>query len=103
MGSRGDNTRKKLVDTARRLFRRHGYASTSIEDICRDSGVKRGNLYFYFRSKEELARAALEDAKVKHISFFEILASDEPDPLRRVEAIIDGIVSYHADRHCKPG
>jgi len=89
------------VATARRLFRHQGYRHTSMDDICRESGVKRGNVYFYFKSKEELARAAIRDALDKQMPFFEALIQDETDPLRKVELMIDGIVAYHAARGCR--
>lgn len=103
MANRGEITKNKIIDAARRLFRKQGYAATSIEDICSESGVKRGNLYFYFKSKEDVAQAAIDDAVNKNIPFFEALMADETDPLKKIELMIDGIVSYHVARGCKAG
>lgn len=103
MTTKGEITKRKIVDTARRLFRKQGYVNTSIDDICTESGVKRGNLYFHFKSKEEVAQAAIEDATSKHLPFFETLMADEPDPLKKVELMIDGIVSYYVSRKCTSG
>ncbi len=100
MTTKGEATKAKIIDTARRLFRLQGYAKTSVDDICRESEVKRGNLYFYFRSKEEIAKAAIEDALEKQMPFFEHIMTDETDPLRRIELLIDGIIGYHAARGC---
>jgi len=77
-----------------------GYAKTSIDDICRESGVKRGNLYFYFSSKEEIAQAAIDDALTRQIPFFEALMADEADPLKKIQLMIDGIFGYYAARGC---
>jgi AcrR family transcriptional regulator len=98
---KGEATRQRIVDTARRLFRHQGYNHTSVDDICRESNVKKGNLYFYFSSKEELARAAIRDALDKQMPFFEALMQDETDPLRKVELMIDGVVAYHVARGCR--
>lgn len=103
MSSKGQTTKAKIIDTARRLFRLQGYEKTSIEHICSESGVKRGNLYFYFRSKEEIAKAAIEDALEKQIPFFEHMMADETDPIRKIELLIDGIIAYHSARGCKAG
>lgn len=100
MPSKGDTTRARIIHAARRLFRLQGYARTTIDDICSESGVKRGNLYFYFKSKEEVADAAIKDALDKQIPFFEQMMADETDPLRRIELLIDGIVGYHVARGC---
>jgi TetR/AcrR family transcriptional repressor of lmrAB and yxaGH operons len=103
VGTKGKETKAKIIRTASRLFKRQGYEKTSIDDICRESGVKRGNLYFHFRSKEELAQAAIADAMERQIPFIDILMEDETDPLRKVELMIDGMVGYYADRECAGG
>jgi TetR/AcrR family transcriptional repressor of nem operon len=54
--------KKTLVQTALKLFAAHGYYHTSIADILRESGCKRGTLYYHFSSKEELAYAAIDES-----------------------------------------
>jgi len=46
--------RSLILDSARQLFRQHGYKRTSMDDIARDAGVAKGTLYIYFPSKEQL-------------------------------------------------
>jgi AcrR family transcriptional regulator len=55
------DSRKRIVQTALKLFASHGYYHTSIADILRESGCKRGTLYHYFSSKEELGYAAVDE------------------------------------------
>ena len=50
-----------LIQTALKLFASRGYYHTSITDILRESGCKRGTLYYYFSSKEELGYAAIDE------------------------------------------
>ena len=95
---KGQATKEKIVTAAVRLLRKRGYSGTTIEDICAESGVKRGNLYFYFRSKEELAREALGFAAQRHLPFFLELMEDEPDPLRQVELMIHGVCGFYTAR-----
>jgi len=54
--------RKRIVQTALRLFASRGYHDTSIVDILRESGCKRGSLYHYFSSKEELGYAVIDES-----------------------------------------
>ncbi len=103
MGSKGEATKNKIITTARRLFKYQGYKNTSIEDISRVSGVKRGNLYFYFKSKEELAYAAIEDALRTESPFLDSIMREEKDPLKKAEFMIDGMVGHIIDRGCKGG
>ncbi len=52
--------RTRIVDTAARLVHEHGFASTSLADIARESGVPLGNLYYYFKTKDAIGEALVE-------------------------------------------
>ena len=54
-------TRQKLVEVARDLFARKGMEETTMNDIAVASGRGRRTLYTYFRNKEELYRAVIEN------------------------------------------
>ena len=103
MGSRGEATREKVVGAARHLFKYQGYKNTTIDNICEASGVKRGNLYFYFRSKEELALVAIDDALKREFPFLDRIMRGELDPLKKVDLMIDGMVDYIIARDCRGG
>jgi AcrR family transcriptional regulator len=60
MASRSDKTRLRIVQSANRLFYRQGYNRTSFTDIVEASGVPRGNIYYYFKTKEEILLATLD-------------------------------------------
>lgn len=54
--------RKRLiVSAAQRVFARKGYRSASIREIAGEAGVAKGTIYLHFRSKDELALAAVAD------------------------------------------
>jgi TetR/AcrR family transcriptional repressor of nem operon len=57
---RGDETRLRLLNSALRVFREQGYAATTVEDLCRASGVTKGAFFHHFASKEAVALAAVE-------------------------------------------
>ncbi len=103
MGARGEAAREKVMGAARHLFKYRGYKNTSIEDISLASGVKRGNLYFYFKSKEDLAHAVIERALTRQFPFFDRIMGAEVDPLTRVDLMIDGMVDYIIGRDCQGG
>lgn len=52
--------KQHLIDTAYRLFNMHGYHATGIDWILAEAGVSKATLYKYFRSKEELILAVLQ-------------------------------------------
>jgi TetR/AcrR family transcriptional regulator, transcriptional repressor for nem operon len=49
-----NKTRRKIVDSARRLFNRHGFDNVSLDGIMAGAGLTRGGFYSYFESKSEL-------------------------------------------------
>jgi AcrR family transcriptional regulator len=59
---RQQDSKKRLVHAALKLFASRGYYHTSIEDILKESDCTRGVLYYYFSSKEELGYAAIEES-----------------------------------------
>lgn len=58
-----EETRTRIVRSARALFNRHGFDGVSIDDIMAHAGLTRGGFYRHFRRKGELYEAALEDAQ----------------------------------------
>lgn len=55
--------REPIVSAAVTLFRRQGYAGTSLIDIIDTSGAPKGSLYYYFpEGKASIAIAAVEEA-----------------------------------------
>lgn len=54
-------TREAIVTGAAEVFRRRGYGSASVAEIAAESGMTKGALYFHFASKDDLARAIIEE------------------------------------------
>jgi TetR/AcrR family transcriptional repressor of nem operon len=49
-----DRVRKKIVESARRLFNRSGFESVSVNSIMAHAGLTHGGFYSYFESKSDL-------------------------------------------------
>jgi TetR/AcrR family transcriptional repressor of nem operon len=79
------------------MFHRQGFSGTSIHDLIRETGVKKGNLYHYFASKEEMGLEVLTRARD---DFFGFLAkSMQGDtPSARLANHFAAIVRYHEGR-----
>ena len=65
-------TKKKIVQSARRLFNRHGFDAVSIDDMMADAGLTRGSFYAYFQSKGDLYAEAVTSI----LSEKQLLSSD---------------------------
>jgi len=49
-----DRIRRKIIDSARRLFNRKGFENVSVDAIMAGAGLTRGGFYSYFDSKSDL-------------------------------------------------
>jgi TetR/AcrR family transcriptional repressor of nem operon len=52
--------RERLVDSARTLIHEQGVHRTTLAEVAERAAVPLGNVYYYFKSKDELVRAVLE-------------------------------------------
>src|SRR5579872_2357860 len=53
--------RRQIIDGARAVFLAQGFDAASMNDIARAAGVSKGTLYVYFKHKEELFEAIVEE------------------------------------------
>jgi AcrR family transcriptional regulator len=62
-----EQRRRSILQAARAVFARQGYAGTVVDDIATQAGIAKGTLYLYFPSKEQIYMAALlEQARQLH-------------------------------------
>lgn len=59
MAKKSERTRQRIVEAANRLFYHHGYNRTSFSDVVEAANVPRGNIYYYFKTKDEILEAAI--------------------------------------------
>jgi AcrR family transcriptional regulator len=88
--ARGVRSRMALLDAARRLFRRQGYANTKIADITQEAGKALGSFYTYFANKEEVLEQLAEDFKAEvdlRLTNLELTGGDPYDVIRDMCAV----------------
>ena len=49
-----ETKKEKIIKHAFDLFAEKGYSETSVDDIVRASGISKGGIYYYFKSKEDI-------------------------------------------------
>jgi TetR/AcrR family transcriptional repressor of nem operon len=60
--SRGEATRRRIIERSAPVFNRRGYSGTSMSELMAATGLEKGGIYRHFRSKEGLAVAAFDYA-----------------------------------------
>jgi AcrR family transcriptional regulator len=56
---RGRASRERIVESAAELFAERGIAGTSLDEVLAAAGAGKGQLYHYFRGRDELVAAAV--------------------------------------------
>ena len=81
-----EETRRKLVRAARKLFESKGFSEASTEDVVRGAGVTRGALYHQFRDKKALFAAVVEELERELVVRIGVAVAAETDPWERLQA-----------------
>jgi AcrR family transcriptional regulator len=94
---RSEATRAALIQAARKLFARRGYAGVGTEEIVRCARVTRGALYHHFASKEDLFRAVFEQLEAELTNRIAAVAAAAEDPYRALSAGADAFLDACLD------
>jgi TetR/AcrR family transcriptional regulator, transcriptional repressor for nem operon len=52
--------RARLLQAAEKVTYRHGFANTALADIAKEARIPLGNIYYYFKTKDEISDAIVE-------------------------------------------
>ncbi|MGH7279120.1 MAG: TetR/AcrR family transcriptional regulator [Candidatus Rokuibacteriota bacterium] len=101
----GRSTREAILDAARRLMHVNGYHATSLDDVLRESGIGKGNFYYYFKSKEDLGYAILEQVIAAFLERTLEPCFSDPDgrPLSQIRCFLDRVRESLRERNCVGG
>ena len=94
MTIKGERTKEKITRAAAELFRRQGFAATSISDLVEAAGVKKGSLYFHFPGKDDLALEVLQQAEIEFMDFLDS-ALVGPTPAARLDNFFRRALEIH--------
>lgn len=104
MSAKGEATKNRIVETAQLLFHMQGFSNTSIDDIIKKSGVKKGNLYFYFKSKDELGYAVLNRFTEDFMQHQQHHLTNKTDrPLQIIYGMLDSMEQHLREMSCRGG
>jgi len=95
--------KERLMEAAMDLMWQNSYGAASVDAICERAGAKKGSFYYFFKSKSELAAAALEaDWKKKRCEMDSIFSPTIP-PLERFDRYFDFVYDRLAEVQKKCG
>jgi TetR/AcrR family transcriptional regulator len=87
-------TRGEILAAAERLFAERGFEATRLEDIATEVGIRRAAIFYYFRDKQELYAAVLDEL----LRDWTAALPSEGSAAARLEASLTGWIDYVARR-----
>jgi AcrR family transcriptional regulator len=86
----GNDTAARIVLAARELLMTAGYAQFSMRNVAARAGLHLANVQYYYKTREDLVKALLEDTGGRYRSSYEALRASAPaDREGRFKAIIE--------------
>jgi len=70
MASKGEATRKRILDAAQAMILDHGFAGVSVEQLIQSLGLTKGAFFHHFRNKSDLARSLIRRYADEGMRFF---------------------------------
>ena len=80
--------RERLVAAARELIYRQGVARTTLADIAQQADVPLGNVYYYFKTKDDIVGAVVDNRAAQLESTFAELERRHRSPKARLKALV---------------
>ncbi|MGH7389115.1 MAG: TetR/AcrR family transcriptional regulator [Candidatus Rokuibacteriota bacterium] len=101
----GKHTREVIIAAAKRLMQIKGYHATSLDEVLSESGVGKGSFYHFFRSKEDLGHAILDQIVTSFVAqTLEPCFSDAGGrPLAQIRCFLDRVVEMQRACNCVGG
>jgi TetR/AcrR family transcriptional repressor of nem operon len=94
--TKGEQTRRDIVEKAAPLFNQKGFEGTSLADLMQATGLQKGGIYRHFSGKRELAAEAFDYAWERAVRGRLDGVADVPDGVDRLKKTIANFVERRA-------
>jgi AcrR family transcriptional regulator len=94
---RPEDTRERIMGCADALFRRLGYAKTTVADIAGELGMSPANIYRFFSSKTEIVEAICQRCLANLEEKAWAVARARGPAAARLERLVLEILAYHKE------
>lgn len=97
MTTKGERTRRRVLERCAPVFNTKGYFGASMSDLVRASGLEKGGIYNHFGSKEQLALESFDYAADVMRARFDAALAGREGALERLFAVVDVMGSLVED------
>lgn len=94
----GQDTRQRLINSARELIYARSYADVGVQAICEHAEVKKGSFYHFFPSKKDLTLTVLDQLFLEFkTGIIERALSNDIPPMQRMSRMVEMIYQFQKD------
>src|SRR5579872_5859531 len=86
------DTRVDILKSAAKAFRRLGYHGATVEQIAAALHMKKGNLYYYFKNKEEILFACHQYSLDRVLQLFDDVQESHLTPTEKLRTLVAAFV-----------
>lgn len=84
-----EERRREIIETARQLFQQKGVEKSTLQDVMVALNIAKGTIYHYFKSKEELLEAVVENLVDEYLTDLNSVLDRTPgNALERIQALV---------------
>jgi len=87
--------KKQILDAAEKVFTKRGLDKARMDDIVHESGLSKGSLYWYFKSKDAIIRALLDRVFINEMRDAEELVHIQGSSSERMRTLIASAVQEY--------
>jgi AcrR family transcriptional regulator len=87
--------RKQILDAAETVFTERGMDKARMDDIVHESGLSKGSLYWYFKSKDDIIQALLDRVFIDEMREAEALIHAQGSSSERLRVFIANLVQEY--------
>lgn len=87
--SKGEATRRMILEESAHLFNTRGYQNTSYKDLTARTGIQKGGIYNHFKNKEQLTLEAFELVIEKMRERSRQILSGQPHTIDRLHGVVE--------------
>jgi len=94
--TKGEQTRRKIVEAAAPIFNQQGYEGSSLNDLMEATGLKKGGIYRHFANKEELAAEAFDYTWDAAWNARLLQVDEKENGIQKLKQLIANFVEYRS-------
>lgn len=86
--------REKIIKHALKIFAQKGFFRTTVDDIAQATGVAKGTLYLYFKDKQDLYIATINEHFNRALETLSAIEAETTTPSEKMEEIAINLIDY---------